>query len=630
MSNIKQTITVPIKGMHCRSCEILIEDNLKEVKGVDKAELNYRQGEAVIHYSENKPSLDQLSEAINRAGYSIGTPENKSQLFSHHKADYKDLGIAAVFLAAIYFLLKGLGLNNFNISALSGDLTVPVVLLVGLTAGFSTCMALVGGLVLGVSAKHADKHPEATPSQKMRPHLFFNLGRVIAFALLGGLLGALGSVFQLSGLALGGLTLLVGVVMLIMGLQLVGIFPWADRFKLTLPKGLGRALGLSQHQQEYNHRGAMVLGALTFFLPCGFTQAMQVYAVASGNFTSGAIIMGAFALGTLPGLLSVGGLTSVIKGALARRFFKLAGLAVIIFAVFNIANGLNLTGWNNLAYGKADSLNLNDPNVTIVNGVQEVRMRETAAGYQPNSFTVAKDAPVKWIITAEAPYSCASSIILSKYNIRKNLVAGENIIEFTPTEAGKLKFSCSMGMYTGVFNVVDPNAAASQTAQQAVATNNNQAVPAGSSCGVAGATTGGGCGGGATTGGGCGAGGGGCGCGGGGKPYVPTTPSNTTPTEPAVKADAVKTQVIKTSFTVSDDIQPNTFTVKAGTPVQFIVDPKEDGIGCMSAIMIQTLYPNPIPIRAGQPIVMNFTPTQPGSYLITCAMNVPRGKIIVQ
>jgi sulfite exporter TauE/SafE/copper chaperone CopZ len=448
-------LIIPIKGMHCQSCEMLIEDNLKEIRGVNEVKASHQKSEVEIYYDQEKPHFDHITEAVAKAGYQIGTEEKKG-LFSKNKSDYKDLGIAFLFLFGIYFLLKGMGITNLNINATSDNLTVPIVFLVGLTAGISTCMALVGGLVLGLAAKHNEMHPEASTMEKFRPHLYFNLGRVLSYAILGSLLGLIGSSFQLGSLGLGIITVAVGIVMFIMGLQLIEIFPWANRLKLTLPKKLSHLLGIGVHQKEYSHKNSMILGALTFFLPCGFTQAMQVLAISSGNFIGGAIIMGVFALGTLPGLLSIGGLASIVKGAFARKFFKFAGLVVIAFAIFNISNGISLAGWN-FSYSQPENININDPNVTLENGVQVVKMKETGRGYEPNSFTIKKDLPVKWIIDAQAPYSCASSLMLPKYNIRKNLVAGENIIEFTPSETGSIKFSCSMGMYTGTFNIVDEN-----------------------------------------------------------------------------------------------------------------------------------------------------------------------------
>jgi len=103
-----------------------------------------------------------------------------------------------------------------------------------------------------------------------------------------------------------------------------------------------RLLGMRKENKEYSHKSALVAGAMTFFLPCGFTQAMQLYAVSTGSITKGALIMMLFALGTAPGLLGVGGLSSVFKGQKAKLFFMASGIAVIILGIFNISNASKL------------------------------------------------------------------------------------------------------------------------------------------------------------------------------------------------------------------------------------------------------------------------------------------------
>ena len=449
-------IRIPIKGMHCRSCEILIEEKLKEIPLVKSAELNYKTGEAVVYYSgEDMPQKHLLDKAINEAGYEIGK-SGKLPFFSHDGNEYYNLGIAFLILLILYFGLNLLGLTNINLSPDLSNPNVWLIITVGLVAGFSTCMALVGGLSLGLSTKYAEKHPEATVAEKFRPHLFFDLGRILSYAFFGGILGMLGTVLKFSPLTNGVITLVLGVVMLIMGLQLINIFPRFSKFKLTLPKSIAKTFGISQKSKEYSHKNSMILGALTFLLPCGFTQAMQLYAISTGSFGSGAFIMGLFALGTAPGLLSIGGVTSLVRGSFKERFFKVAGLAVIFFGLFNLNNGYTLASLNlgNINYSNSSKESfVEDPNVVIEDGVQVIRMTEGNNGYSPNKFSIKKGVPVKWIIDAKAPFSCASTVIIPALNISKDLKAGENIIEFIPEEAGKLNFSCSMGMYTGVFNV---------------------------------------------------------------------------------------------------------------------------------------------------------------------------------
>ena len=445
-------VIVPIKGMHCRSCEILIADKLKELPEVKSVSVNFKKNEAYI-YSQYKLNLFKVRRAIADAGYEIGAADSKDWI-NKNPGEYLDLGISALILLALYFLAKSLGIFNIS-AAFNNSSSLIVVLIVGLTAGFSSCMALVGGLVIGISARHTEAYPEATAKEKFRPHIFFNLGRIIFFAILGGIIGLIGKAFQFSPTTLGIITIGVGLVMLILGLQLTEIFPRLSNNRLTLPPRLSKILGIKQHHnKEYSHLNSMFVGALTFFLPCGFTQAMQIYAVSSGNFWSGAAIMGLFALGTTPGLLSVGGLTSILKGEFMRKAFKLVGLIVIALAVLNLSNGLNLTGWKSVFTSSSSSsqASAGSSSTKIVDGVQVIRMTQLAGAYKPNKFVVKKDIPVRWIIDSQSD-SCASAITISKLGIRKNLAKGENIIEFTPKNTGELRFSCIMGMYNGKFIV---------------------------------------------------------------------------------------------------------------------------------------------------------------------------------
>lgn len=587
----KKIIKIPVKGMHCRSCELLIEEKLKEIEHIIEVNVSHRLGEASIHHHEaNTPDMQAIKRAIAAAGYEVGTPD-KLPLFSKEKREYINLGIAFLVLMVLYLVFKSFGLANINIGSNLSSPGWGLIVVIGLVAGFSTCMAIVGGLSLGLSARFAENHPTATPVEKFRPHIFFVIGRILSYIVLGGLLGSLGTIFKLSAIANGVITLLVGAVMLLMGLQLINIFPRLNSFKLSLPKSISRV---------YRHNNPMIMGALTFFLPCGFTQAMQLYAISTGNFGLGALTMGLFALGTAPGLLSIGGVTSLARGNFKERFFKVAGLAVIFFGLFNLNNGFALASsrFGGFGSGSGKEIVVNDPNVIMENGVQVVRMTESNRGYSPNKFSIKKGVPVKWIIDAQAPYSCASSIVIPKLGIEESLVAGENIIEFTPDEVGKLAFSCSMGMYTGVFNVYDE---ASATTSKVVWPDYVQ--PSAGTCGA----SGGGCG----------------GCGGGVQ-----IKKDTTDTVAEVKDDV---QVIKSTYTASDYLQPNAFKVKAGQSVKFVIDVKDDGRGCGYAIMIPGLYNDAIPLTAGETITMEFTPTTTGEYEITCSMGMIRyGTIVVE
>ncbi|RJQ36959.1 hypothetical protein C4559_04485 [Candidatus Microgenomates bacterium] len=575
--------------MHCRSCEILIEDELIKIPGVKRVAVSHKKGTADIYYSDWL-NQEKVGLAISNVGYSIGKDERG--FFSKNPKDYFDLLVCFVVLLIIYFMASKLGIFDLVNSTPNNFASMPIVLLIGLTAGFSTCMALVGGLVLGASAKFAEKHPEATPLQKFKPHLFFNIGRIISYTLFGGIIGFAGSFFQLSPFVLGVLTIIVGVVMFILGAQLTEISPKLRSISFTLPKSISKLIGIKEHhEKEYSHKNSIIMGAMTFFLPCGFTQAMQLYAISTGDPIKGALTMGVFAIGTAPGLLGIGGLTSVIQGAFAKSFFKFAGIVVVVLALFNISNGYNLTG---LAFASpfsagVSSSDVSDSNVTLENGVQIARMDQNSRGYSPNSFTVRKEIPVKWIISSETVNSCAASIVSSKLGVRQSLQLGENIIEFTPTETGQIGFSCSMGMFQGVFNVVDSSSAP-------VGKTQNERIQS--------------------------------------KPSPVAAPivtreitSSPTPT-PSIASNQV--QLIQMVYTLDRDIVPNRFVVKAGIPARMEIDSKDTGRGCMASVMIPGLSQDIDRLTKDKITVFEFTPEKPGKYLITCAMGVPRGEIIVE
>lgn len=574
------TCTLDIKGMHCRSCEMLIEREIKNIPGVTSVYVNHKSGTAAVA-SEGELDERQVQAALQKHGYSLGTEE--LPWFSRHAEDYAELGMAFLMAMGLFFLAKSFGLINLSTHG-SNYNNLLAVLAIGLTAGISTCMALVGGLVLGASARYVEKHPMATGMQKFIPHIYFNIGRIASYFVLGGIIGWLGSIFQLSLSTLGVLTIAVGFVMLVLGGQLIDIFPRLKKISLTLPKGISEALGIHQKtEQEYSDKNSMVAGAMTFFLPCGFTQAMQLFAMNTGSPLQGALTLGVFAIGTAPGLLGVGGLSSLVKGQGAKMFFKTAGVVVIMLSIFNIQNGFNLAGgWPNIpkivAVLAAQPGDTWDTIVTkgvakatdgkTVGGQQIIEMTQDSRGYSPSSFTLQKGVPVKWVINSTEPNGCASSLVSQQLGVRTTLKRGENVIEFIPKEVGKIRFMCSMGMFTGTFNVVEGQIGAVAAA-----------------------------------------------------PTVAQAPETTAPVR--------NVQVITSTYSPEKDMVPNQFSVKAGQPVRLEVLATENGSGCMGSLAIPELTREIAEFTKGETTVMEFTPNTKGEYLITCAMGVPRGTITV-
>lgn len=326
-----KTYTFHVNGMHCNACVVLTESELYDAPEVSKAKssLATHSVEVTGDFGDKEPEhiARDLSEILKPHGYTLSVERQK------HSAKWSDfriaLPIAAGFIA-LFIVLQKLGIVNLVTTSEVGYGTAFVI---GLIASVSTCMAVVGGLVLSMSANFAKE------GDKVRPQILFHAGRLVSFFLLGGAIGALGSAFQLGATGTFVLSLLVAIVLLILGINLLDVFPWAKKLQPTMPAFIGKRVhGL----KNVNHTLApLLVGIATFFLPCGFTQSMQIYTLTTGSFWTGALIMSIFALGTLPvlALLSFSSL-GIHKKAQSGIFFKTAGLVVIFFGIFNLINSL--------------------------------------------------------------------------------------------------------------------------------------------------------------------------------------------------------------------------------------------------------------------------------------------------
>jgi len=272
-----------------------------------------------------------LSEVLKPHGYALSLEKQ------NHLAKWSDFKLAfpiAIGFIALFIMLQKIGIVNL---VTASRVSYGTAFVIGLIASVSTCMAVVGGLVLSMSANFAKE------GDKVRPQLLFHIGRLASFFVLGGLIGMLGAVVQFGPAGTFFLNITIALVLLILGINLLDIFPFAKKFQPTIPGFIGKQVhGL----KNINHTlTPLLVGVATFFLPCGFTQSMQLYTLTTGNFVTGALIMGAFAIGTLPvlALLSFSSL-GIHKKAQSGVFFKTAGLVVIFFGIFNAMNALAAVG----------------------------------------------------------------------------------------------------------------------------------------------------------------------------------------------------------------------------------------------------------------------------------------------
>jgi len=336
----------------------------------------------------------------------------------------------------------------------------------------SSCIAVTGGLLVAVAAKYNEASTALTPMQRIRPHIYFNAGRILSYTLLGGAIGALGAALTLSPEINGVLTLVASAVMILLGLQMLRLLPALTRFLPTMPKSVSHFI--HDLAERDANGGAFVLGAATFFLPCGFTQALQLYVLAKGSFAVGALTMLAFSLGTLPALLSLSALSSLASGNVQRHFLKFAGAAVIVLGIANIQYGLVLTGSAmNVASVTADAVpptaeapapmaaaQDRQADNQVKSDKQVVVMRIDGFSYIPNRFSVMQGVPVEWRIDASEAAACGRFLLAPGLGIRKLLSdRSTTMITFVPQQAGEFGFNCGMGMMTpgSKFTVV-PNA----------------------------------------------------------------------------------------------------------------------------------------------------------------------------
>ena len=325
-----------VEGMHCKACELYIEKQALEIEDIKKVNAVLSKNKIFIETNKNADEehiIKKINNKIKEGGYTL-TKELKKK-----KVNYKEVAISfliALIIVSIFIILQKAGIVNI----IGGDkITLPVVFIIGIVASLSSCMAIVGGLVLSISSTYA-KHEK---NRGIKPLSYFHISRIISFFILGGIIGIIGSSFTLSSGTSFVFSLLVFLVMLILGINLLDIFPFFRRLQLTLPKFLTKKNSALENTE--NKLAPVLFGISTFFLPCGFTQSMQIYSLTTGSFINGALTMLVFSLGTFP-ILALISFASVkfSKGLQSKVFFQSAGFIVLFFALINLIAAFTAIG----------------------------------------------------------------------------------------------------------------------------------------------------------------------------------------------------------------------------------------------------------------------------------------------
>ena len=330
----KTTYVFHVNGMHCKACTIIIEETFTALPNVEGAHVSLTDQHVTVtgeFFGSPEEVAEELTKLIKNHGYTLSVEKITSS------AGWRDFSYAipiALILITAFLLLQGAGLTSLITGS---NVSYGTAFIIGLIASVSSCLAIVGGLVLSLSASSAKE------GGTWRTQSLFHVGRLGGFFILGGLVGIIGNSLHLgltANIVLGGV---VALVMLILGINLLDVFHFTKKLQFTLPTSFSKKIVSGSRKDHYF--APLLVGIGTFFLPCGFTQSMQLYALSTGSFVQGSLTMFVFALGTLPmlALLSFGSLNIVHK-PWKGIFFKTAGIIVIALALFNLVNTLTTAG----------------------------------------------------------------------------------------------------------------------------------------------------------------------------------------------------------------------------------------------------------------------------------------------
>jgi uncharacterized protein len=334
-----------VGGIKCSDCEIIIEETLEKTKGVKKAKVSLDSGTVKIEVLEKSLEaeiLEKTNKLLKEKGYNL----TKTQPKNNPKINWEEviyaLAISLVLIVA-FLVLQANGLGNF----VNGKINFGLAFWIGLLASISSCMAVTGGILLSLSTSYSNQK-NSYPAQ-----ISFHLGRVISFVILGGLVGTLGSVLSFNTSFDVFLKVLMFFLFFIMGINFLEIFPFQNLLP-KMPKFLSKLIykiskvhSLNPNSKFFDRIKQYILpaliGFLTFFLPCGFTQSVQLYALSTKNFWEASSIMTGFVLGTLPTLALISfSSKTLLESKYKTLFFKVSGFLLIAFGLFYLVNSLTL------------------------------------------------------------------------------------------------------------------------------------------------------------------------------------------------------------------------------------------------------------------------------------------------
>lgn len=410
-----------INGMTCHHCEMRVKEALLKVDGIKSVNASFKNKKAVV---TGDFDIENAKEALEEIGYKLILKKK------HKKTPLKE--VLPVFLVmSIIFIIFG---NLFSfIPSISNDVSLPMLFLIGILTSVH-CIGMCGSINLAVVMKNENgiKNP-----------LLYNLGRVISYTVIGGIVGGLGSVFTMNTDLQSLVIFLAGIVMLFMGLSMLGWLP--DKLHMFIPK---------MPKLFNSKKGPFYVGLLNGLMPCGPLQAMQIYALSTASIINGALAMFIFSLGTVPLMFGFGVLFVKLKGKHQFLIQRISSVLIIFLSFLMMSRALNLQG---IDLGKTfkSSMYKDYAIAEIKDGYQYVEIQLTYRGYKP--IMVQKDIPVVFNIKVSdiRYFGCTNSIRIPSLGLSQDLDTGDNLIKFTPTKTGDITYTCWMGMVTSNIKVVE-------------------------------------------------------------------------------------------------------------------------------------------------------------------------------
>ncbi len=511
METVLKTKKLRIDGMTCASCQNKIEKKLRSTIGIQNADVSYSAGTAVVAYDPDAISLKDIVAIIQKLGYQVLTG-NAQQTPSAGRI----VGLL-IIIVALYVILEQFGILNLLVPSqlAQTNMGYGMLFVIGLVTSVH-CVAMCGGINLsqciprsesrgddsrpagGSSSLAVRNHRLAEGGSRavgsgsrtaaLRPAFLYNLGRVISYTAVGFIVGALGSAINFSNTAQGILKLIAGVFMVIMGVNMLGIFPWLRKLTPRMPKIFARKIDAEKSKSK----SPLIVGLLNGLMPCGPLQAMQIYALSTGSPFAGALSMLLFSLGTVPLMFILGALSSILSKKFTHKVMMAGAVLVVVLGLSMFSQGWGLSGFTlSSIVPQSASASTQTPDATIEDGVQIVNSTLSSGKYP--AITVQAGIPVKWTIDAPegSINGCNNRIFIPEYDIEYEFKIGENVIEFTPTGTGQFPYSCWMGMIRSSITVVEAGAEVPDTDKSAAdddasngSANNDEAnlsgpVPAG-------------------------------------------------------------------------------------------------------------------------------------------------------